>query len=126
MKGLLAAVFLLAGPAAAAPPQAVVVHLANFRFTPSAIVLERGQSYALTLVNDSGGGHSFAAPAFFAASGLPASERARLEDGREVELDGHTSVTLHLTAPAMPATFKFKCTHSMHNLFGMNGNIVVR
>ena len=116
----------LAGPAAAAPPQAIDVHLSNFNFAPRAIVLDRGRDYVLTLVNDSGGGHTISAPAFFAASGLPAAERARLEDGREVEVEGHMAVTLHLSAPSAPATYKFKCTHSMHNLFGMNGTIIVR
>lgn len=114
-----------AAPAAAQAPAMVEVHLSNFKFTPQAIVLEHGRSYVLRLVNDGDGGHSFAAPDFFAAASVEADDRVWLTDG-DIEVPGRLIRQIRLTAPSAPARFKVKCTHAFHKMFGMSGEIIVR
>lgn len=108
---------------AAAQPTAVEVHLSNFKFAPKAIELKAGQDYALTLVNDSGGGHSFGAKKFFAAAKVDAADASALKDGK-VEVPGGEKRTIRLRAPAA-GVYKVKCTHTFHSGFGMKGEIVV-
>lgn len=119
------AVFLtVAGVASAwsqpAPPT-IIIHLSNFEFNPSQLRLRVGVPVHLQLVNDSGGGHNFSAPAFFAASivqaGIPP------HDGTiDVPAGGHVDITL---IPRVPGTYKLKCLHFLHSLFGMTGTITV-
>jgi uncharacterized cupredoxin-like copper-binding protein len=115
---------IVTSSAGAQAPAVVEVHLSNFKFTPRAIVLDQGRPYVLRLVNDSGGGHDFAAPAFFAGANVAAPDRPLVRDG-EVEVPGGQVRLVRLTAP--PAgRYKLKCTHSFHKMFGMSGSIVVR
>lgn len=110
--------------AGAQAPAVVEVHLSNFKFTPRTIVLDQGRPYVLRLVNDSGGGHDFSAPAFFARANVALPDRP-LVHGGEVEVPGGQVRQVRLTAP--PAgRYKLKCTHSFHKMFGMSGSIVVR
>lgn len=114
--------FLLIAPAAtlsAQDPTRVEVQLSSFDFTPSAISLHAGQPVVLHLVNTGNGGHNFSAPEFFAAaSGVsgPVVHGA-------VEVAGHRSVDVTLT-PAH-GSYHLKCTHTMHSMFGMHGEITV-
>ncbi|HXV01245.1 MAG TPA: cupredoxin domain-containing protein [Caulobacteraceae bacterium] len=95
----------------------------NFKFAPSIVHLHRGAPYVLVLHNQAKGGHSFAARDFFAASEMPAADRARLKDGKvEVPPGGEVSLAV---APKAPGTYRFTCTHPLHNTFGMTGTIVV-
>jgi len=105
-------------------PTPIAVQLSNFEFTPETIVLDHGRSYVLRLANSSSGGHDFAAPAFFAASAIAAADRALVQEG-SVEVPGGEIREIHLTAPRA-GTYKLKCTHTMHKMFGMSGSIVVR
>nr|WP_294847555.1 cupredoxin domain-containing protein [uncultured Sphingomonas sp.] len=127
-RSLLLAVLTLAPaatpPAFAGAPQSVVVHLSNFKFTPATITLAQGQSYNLKLINDSGGGHSFGAKAFFAAANVAATDRAQIIKGA-VEVGAGQTRTIQFTAPA-PGTYNLKCTHMMHGPMGMRGQILVR
>lgn len=107
----------------AEPAQAIAVTLSNFDFTPSIITMVHGRAYALTLTNIAGGGHNFAAPAFFAAAKVEPADRARIANGT-VEVAGGHSVTIHLIAPAA-GRYKVRCTHTFHTMFGMKGAIVV-
>ena len=110
--------------AGAQAPAIVEVHLSNFKFAPREIVLAQGRPYVLRLVNDSSGGHDFAAPAFFARANVSAPDRPLVRGG-EVEVPGGHVRNVRLTAP--PAgRYKLKCTHSFHKMFGMSGTIVVR
>lgn len=119
-----AALALAAAPStSAASSQPVTVTLSNFDFTPSTIALVHGRAYALTLTNTAGGGHNFAAPAFFAAAKIDPADRARVANGT-VEVAGGQSVTIHLTVPAA-GRYKVRCTHTLHTMFGMKGAIVV-
>ena len=123
----LAALPVLAIAASTAPAQApptIAVHLSNFRFTPSTILLRQGQPTLLRLVNDSGGGHDFAAREFFASVTIAPGDRARVRGGG-IEVPGGEIREIHLTA-SRPGSYKLKCTHTLHKTFGMSGRIVVR
>lgn len=113
-------------PAAASPDwshaaRAEVV-LSNFSFAPSTIHLRAGQPVILHLVNRSGSGHDFTAPAFFAAAQLRPSDRAAVEEG-SIELRGHQSRDIALVPRA--GHYRLKCDHMFHKTFGMTGAIVV-
>ena len=110
-------------PAVAASPAIASVDLANFSFTPNAITLQAGVPAVLRLRNLSGGGHSFAAPEFFAASRLQGESAALVQNGR-VEVPAHSTVDINLIPAA--GQYALKCTHPLHAAFGMKGTIVVR
>jgi len=76
--------------------EVVTVLLSNFVFDPDHIRLQVNKLVRLRLDNDSSGGHSFSALAFFAASSFLS--------GSSAPADG---------------------THSLHDLFGMTGGIEV-
>ena len=117
---LLLPLFLLAIPGAAqSQGRSVAITLSNFDFTPSTIRLRAGEPVVLHLVNNSRGGHNFAAPQFFAA----ASGVSGPVSGGKVELRGHQSVDVRLT-PAR-GHYHLRCTHTMHTAFGMSGEIEV-
>jgi len=103
------------------PMPEVTIRLSNFAFTPQLVQLRVGVPVRLHLVNDSGGGHSFSAPAFFAAGSYPSGAPPR--DGK-VELAGHASADITLV-PRTDGTYKVECSHFLHSLFGMTGTIVV-
>lgn len=113
----------IAAPAVA-QPVAIDVHLSNFKFEPSTIELKAGQDYALTLINDGSGGHSFSAKEFFAAAGVDAADAALIKTGA-IDLKGGDRRTVHFRAPAA-GTYSLKCSHAFHSGFGMKGEIVVR
>jgi uncharacterized cupredoxin-like copper-binding protein len=115
---------LVAQSATPQAPSTINVQLSNFKFNPNTIVLDHGRPYVLRLHNASDGGHDFAAPTFFAASMVAAEDRRLVTEG-EVEVPPGQVREVRLTAPAA-GTYKLKCTHSMHKLFGMSGTIVVR
>jgi len=111
-------------PALAQAPATVQVQLANFEFTPNTIVLDHGRPYVLRLVNVASGGHDFSATEFFAAAAVAPTDRSLIQEG-VVEVPSGQVREIHLTAPAA-GSYKLKCTHSFHKLFGMSGTIVVR
>lgn len=111
-------------PAASQASTVVTVQLANFKFTPKTIVLDHGRSYLLRLQNVADGGHNFAAADFFAAANVAAGDRARVSEG-DIEVPPGQVREIHLTAPAA-GSYKLKCTHSFHKMFGMSGTILVR
>jgi len=115
---------LAASSVPAQAPATVNVQLANFKYTPSDIVLDHGRAYVLHLANLSSGGHDFSAPDFFAASAIAASDRGLIQEGA-VEVPGGEAREIHLTAPG-PGRYKVKCTHTMHKMMGMSGTILVR
>ena len=106
------------------PETRIAITLTSFAFTPAVVTLEHGRRYVLHLDNQSGGGHNVAAPEFFAAAGVAPADRAKISRGR-VEVGGHESVDIHLTAPAA-ASYALRFTHFLHTGFGMSGSIVVR
>jgi uncharacterized cupredoxin-like copper-binding protein len=114
-----------AAPAAAfqAPPRVVEVALSSFAFAPDTIRLHAGEAIVLHHVNTGSGGHDFSAPRFFAAATIAPTDRARLRRGT-LEVPGHRSVDLRLTVPAA-GHYTLRCTHPLHSVFGMHGEIDV-
>jgi uncharacterized cupredoxin-like copper-binding protein len=109
----------IAQPAAG---QTVTVTLSNFAFEPEHLRLKAGVPVRLRLVNDSSGAHDFSAPAFFAASSFPPGTSAP-KDG-DVDVAGHDTVEINLI-PRTAGTYRLRCTHFLHGLFGMHGSIEV-
>ena len=118
-------VLLIAQPAAPQAPAVINVQMANFKFTPNSIVLDHGHAYVLRLQNVADGGHDFTASEFFAAANVVAEDRRLVTEG-EVEVPAGQTREIHLTAPAAAGSYKLKCSHSFHKMFGMSGTIVVR
>ncbi|MFL6855179.1 MAG: cupredoxin domain-containing protein [Sphingomicrobium sp.] len=115
---------LAASSVPAEAPAVVSVQLSNFKFTPTAIVLDHGRHYVLRLVNVASGSHDFTAPSFFAAANVAPADRRLVAEG-EVEVPAGQTREISLTAPAA-GRYKLKCSHSFHKMFGMSGTIVVR
>lgn len=101
----------------------VDVSLSNFSFAPNVIELEANRNYTLQLSNTASGGHSFAAPEFFASAQVKTPDNILIKKG-EVEVPGGTTVTIRLKTGAA-GTYKLKCTHFLHRGFGMKGQIIV-
>lgn len=110
--------------APAQAPETVQVQLANFKFTPNTIELDHGRPYVLRLVNVASGGHDFTATEFFAAAAVAPADRHWVQEG-VVEVPSDTVREIQLTAPAA-GSYKLKCSHSFHKMFGMSGRIIVR
>ncbi|GAA4040289.1 hypothetical protein GCM10022281_21560 [Sphingomonas rosea] len=119
---LLASLVLLPVAVTAAPAAETVVTLSNFNFAPSEIALHAGVPTVLRLTNSGGGGHSFAAPAFFAAARLDPSSAPLVHEGK-VEIPGHSTVSIALTPTA--GRYPLRCSHTLHGAFGMKGVITV-
>jgi plastocyanin len=103
-------------------PATITVHLSSFAFTPDRLLLRAGTPVRLHLVNDSSHGHDFSAPALFAASTFLGRT---LPDRGTIELDGDTSADI-VFVPRLPGTYKVRCTHFLHSLFGMTAIVVVQ
>ncbi len=111
---------------AQAPPDwtnapSVGVTLRSFAFDPKTVVLRAGVPVKLVL-SDVKGGHSFSAPAFFAAASIAPEDRDKVANGK-VEMAGGETVTIRLVPAA--GTYKLTCTHFMHGALGMKGTILV-
>ena len=120
---------LAAGVSYAQPPewshaQSISVAMANFKFNPSTLTLQRGTPYLVHFTNTASGGHDFVAKEFFASATIAPEDRGKLKNG-EVELSGGESADVHLVANS-PGTYKSHCSHFMHSSFGMKGQIIVQ
>ena len=124
MRVLLLIPLVLSAPAAVAQnsPRTVEVELSSFDYTPNVIRLRAGEPVVLRLVNDSGGGHNFAAPQFFAAASVAPGQNVPIRRGA-IEVPSHSSVSVRLT-PAR-GRYRLRCTHTFHTMLGMTGRIVV-
>lgn len=109
---------LVASPAAA-QPQAVTVGVFSFGFSPKPIHLRAGQPVTLTFVNQSGHGHDFTAPEFFANSALSAGAAP----GGRIPLAGHETKSVTLVPRA--GTYPAHCSHFLHSSMGMTTSIIV-
>src|SRR5664279_4992350 len=105
---------------ASANSNVITVRLSNFAFDPDHLRLKTGVPVRLRLVNESGGGHDFSSPAFFAASSfLPGSSAP---PNGEVAVGSHQTVEIALV-PRTPGSYRVECTHFLHSLFGMHGAV---
>lgn len=121
-----AVILLLAvnGGAVAQTATAVNISLTNYAFTPSAINLKAGTTYRMHFTNDGSKGHNFNAPQFFAASQIARGDESKIDDG-SVELDPGQAVDITVT-PNRAGTYSLDCTHFLHSMLGMHGNITVQ
>jgi uncharacterized cupredoxin-like copper-binding protein len=113
----------LSAPTSAQNPQKMVITLANFSFTPSAILLKAGQPVTLHFLNHGSGGHDFTAPEFFKAANMDSATRAKLGKKGKIDLSAGQSADITLTPKA--GTYKAKCGHFLHAGLGMTGTITV-
>ena len=111
---------LALGPVRAQPaPQAVTIGVFSFGFTPKPIQLHAGQPVTLTFVNQSGSGHDFTAPTFFASSMISAGAAP----GGKIPLAGHETKSITLVPRA--GTYAAHCSHFLHSSMGMTDQIIV-
>jgi plastocyanin len=113
-----------AGPATSeiSGGETVTVIMSNFSFDPDHVQLRVGQPVRLRLVNESNGGHNFSSPTFFAASTVAPGSATSADGG--IEVAAHQTVEIALI-PRQPGTYQLRCTHTLHDLFGMTGAIEV-
>jgi uncharacterized cupredoxin-like copper-binding protein len=126
---LLFLIFVLPAAASAQPVdrsdvETVTITLSSFAFTPETIALEHGRPYRLVFVNTSSGGHNFVAPDFFRTAQIAGDDSARIDDGR-IELEAGERLQIRVMI-AEPGHYDVHCSHFMHSVFGMTGDIVVR
>jgi plastocyanin len=100
----------------------VTVALSSFAYAPSTVRLPAGRPVRLILVNESGGGHNFAAPEFFAASTIRPEDRTRIRRGA-VEVQRNSNIIVMLIPRA--GRYRLRCTHLLHTGLGMSGEIIV-
>ena len=111
------------GPAADWTKAPVIeVKLSSFAYSPGTLRLAASQAVTLHLVNDSGGGHNFSAPEFFAAAEIDPLDRGLIVKGT-VEVPKHTAKGIRLVPAA--GQYRLRCTHRFHTMLGMRGKIAV-
>lgn len=119
----LAALLAPASAALAQTDNLINISLTNYAFTPNAITLKAGTTYHLHFINSGSKDHNFSAPEFFAASAVAPEDEAKVKKGL-VGLESGQSVDVTLT-PGRAGTYPVECTHFMHKMMGMHGNITV-
>ena len=120
-----AALLVLAGAASAqpAPSNVIAVQLSEYKYSPAQIDLNHGQSYVLHLTNAGSKSHNFVARDFFQAVTLTPESAAKVHDGT-VELAKDESADIAFSADK-PGTYEMHCTHPLHAMLGMKGQIVI-
>ena len=112
------------GGAMAETATPISISLTDYAFTPGTLDLKAGTTYQLHFVNAGSKDHNFSAPEFFAAAQIAADDQAKLSKGI-VELGSGKSVDITVT-PGQAGTYPVECTHFMHKMMGMHGNITVQ
>ena len=121
LPNVLAAALVIAAPAAAQVPTAVVpIQLFSYGYTPSPISLRAGEPVTLQFRNVSNKGHTFKAQAFFRSarilSGMP-------HDG-EIHLKPGESASVSLVPQR--GTYPVHCSHFFHDQLGMHTTLYVQ
>jgi plastocyanin len=104
--------------------QSVEVAMANYMFTPNTLRFRANTPYHLRFMNNSGHGHSFDAPEFFAAVQIADDDQSKVNKG-EIEVEGGQTVDVKFV-PQTTGTYKFHCSHFLHASFGMTGEAVIQ
>jgi plastocyanin len=121
---VLSGLFAVAGAALAQPAAKVInIELSEYKYSPMEIDLKVGQPYVFHLTNSGSKGHDLSAKAFFATVTLASGSAAKVKDG-DVDLDEGESVDVALV-PQKAGAYEMHCTHFMHSMLGMKGQIVV-
>ena len=102
----------------------LTVTLTDYAFTPGTLDLKSGTAYQLHFVNSGSKDHNFSAPEFFAAAQIAPDDQAKVAKGA-VGLGAGQAVDIAVTASSA-GTYAVECTHFMHKMMGMHGNIVVQ
>ena len=118
------AVIASTGGALAQTATPITVVLTDYAFTPSALNLKEGTAYRLHFVNSGSKDHNFNAPEFFAASQIAPQDSTSVKEGG-VELGAGQSVDVAVT-PGHVGSYAVVCTHFMHKMMGMRGEITVQ
>jgi uncharacterized cupredoxin-like copper-binding protein len=105
-------------------PTVIPVELSEFKFAPSEIVLNKGQSYVLRLTDTGKRAHDLSAKAFFQTVSLTPDSVKAVQDG-DVDLTPGVVADVAFT-PNQAGTYEMHCTHPLHAMLGMKGHIVVR
>jgi plastocyanin len=112
------------GGAMAQTATPVTITLTDYAFTPGTLELKAGSAYQLHFVNSGSKDHNFSAPEFFAAAQIAPDDQAKAAKGL-VGLGAGQTVDITVT-PGSAGTFAVECTHFMHKMMGMHGNIIVQ
>ena len=112
------------GGAVAETATPISISLTDYAFTPGTLDLKAGTTYQLHFVNSGSKDHNFSAPEFFSAAQIAPDDQAKVTKG-QVGLGAGQTVDITVT-PGGAGTFAVECTHFMHKMMGMHGNIVVQ
>jgi plastocyanin len=112
------------GGALAQTATPIAVALTDYAFTPSALNLQGGMAYQIHFINNGSKDHNFSAPEFFAASQVAPEDMAKMKNGN-VELGAGQSADVTVT-PGRAGIYAVSCTHFMHKMMGMRGEITVQ
>lgn len=129
---LAAALAIMVQPVRAEPPstadwssaQDLEIDLSSFAFSPKTVMLAAGVPYRLHFVDKASGGHDFTAAAFFRDAIIDPDDKAAVQGGA-VRLAANQTADIRLIAPKA-GTYEAHCSHFMHAVFGMRGQIVVQ
>ncbi|HUE62774.1 MAG TPA: cupredoxin domain-containing protein [Rhizomicrobium sp.] len=124
--GLIFAIALLLpiGGASAQTTVPITVTLTDYAFSPGALDLKQGVVYQIHFTNNGSKSHNFSAPEFFADSQIAPEDVAKVKNGT-VEISNAQSADITVT-PGRPGAYAFVCTHFMHKMMGMHGEISVQ
>jgi plastocyanin len=112
------------GGAMAETSSPVTISLTDYAFAPGTLGLKSGTTYQLHFVNSGSKDHNFSAPEFFAAAQIAPDDQAKVTKG-QIGLGAGQTADITVT-PGQTGTFTVECTHFMHKMMGMHGNIVVQ
>jgi plastocyanin len=123
---LVFALALLSPPSGALAQTAapIAITLTDYAFSPATLDLKAGTAYQLHFVNNGSKGHNFSAPDFFAASQIAPEDIAKVKNGT-IELAKGQAADITVT-PGRIGTYELVCTHFMHKMMGMHGEITVQ
>ena len=124
LNRLAVASILLTGSAQPQTVQQINIALTNYAFAPDTITMKANTPYRLHLTNGASKSHNFSSPEFFAASTVAPEDKSKIEDG-VIELEGGQAVDVTVT-PNRGGTYAVTCTHFMHGMMGMKGQITVQ
>ena len=104
----------------------VEIDLDEFHFAPDSLTFEAGSPYRVMFRNTGTGAHNFTSSDFFSAVLLrPDTPGTSAALSGQIELAPGASSAVELV-PVAPGLYSFRCTHGMHELFGMSGEAEIR